>query len=133
MATLVEDAQRYADWIGNALTSSGYQADFSAESLKEIDRFFDEHSRNGAAIPDGLLAEQLGTRIFALGGYVGEVIIRSYGGQWRADENDPEGEINMEVVLPSGAVIWPMQRVMKRFKNGPEDGIYVYGRLVNRP
>jgi hypothetical protein len=97
-----------------------------------VDRFFDEHSENGKAIPGGLLSEKLGVRIFALGSYVGEVIIRAYGGQWRADDNDPEGEMNIEVVLVSGGIIWPVQRVMKRFKNGPEDGIFVYGCLVNR-
>lgn len=131
MATLVEDAQKAAAWVGNALISSGYKADFSLESLREIDRFFDEQSQDGEAVPGGLLSEQLGSRIFSLGSYVGEVIIRAYGGRWRADDNDPEGELNVEVVLPGGAIIWPVQRVMKRFKNGPEDGIYVYGRLAN--
>ncbi len=131
MATLIEDARSSADWIARALTSSGYLANFSLASLKEIDRFFEEHSRSGEAVQGGLLSEQLGSRIFALGAYVGEVIIRAYGGQWRADDNDPQGEINIEVVLPSGAVIWPMQHVMKRFKNGREDSVYVYGRLVN--
>ena len=131
MASLVADAQRYADWIANALTTSGYSADFTLESLKEIDRFFDEHSRNGEAVPGGLLSEQLGPRIFALGAYVGEVISRMHGGTWRADESDPEGEMNMEIILSSGTIIWPMQRVMKRFKNGAEDGIYAYGCVVN--
>ncbi len=132
MATLVEDARRMADWVANALTESGYAADFSLGSLREIDRFFDEHSRDGQAVPGGLLAEQLGPSIFALGSYVGEVIIRHHGGEWRADDADPEGEINMQVVLPGGSVIWPVQRVMKRFRNGPEDGIYAYGRLVGQ-
>lgn len=130
MATLVEDARKAANWVATALTSSGYPADFSVESLRNIDRFFDEHSQNGEAVPNGLLAEQLGSRIFALGAYVGEVLIRAYGGQWRADDNNPEGEYMMEVVFPDGSVVWPIQRVMKRFKNGREDGIYVYGSLV---
>jgi hypothetical protein len=131
MATLIVDARKAAAWIGQALTSSGYKADFSLESLREIDRFFDEHSQEGEAVPGGLLSEQLGSRVFALGSYVGEVIVRAYDGQWRADDKDPEGELNIEVVLPSGAIIWPVQRVMKRFKNGPHDGIYAYGRLAN--
>jgi hypothetical protein len=62
MATLIEDAQPYANWVANALTSSGYRADFSLESLKEIDRFFDEQSQDGEAVAGGLLAEQLGPR-----------------------------------------------------------------------
>jgi hypothetical protein len=132
MATLIEDAQKAAAWVANALTSSGYRADFSLASLREVDRFFDEHSQDGEAVPGGLLSEDLGPRMFALGSYVGEVIIRAYGGQWRADDNEPEGELNIEVVLPSSAIIWPVQRVMKRFNNGPEDGIYAYGQLVSR-
>lgn len=131
MATLVEDARAASSWIATALSSSGYKADFSLESLREIDRFFDEHSKDGQAVPGGLLAEQLGSRLFALGSYVGEVILRAYGGEWCADDNDPEGELNIEVVLPNGAILWPVQRAAKRFENGPEDGIYAYGRLAN--
>lgn len=128
---LVRDARKAADWIAEALRSSGYEADFSLDSLRRIDDFFAEQSENGQAVEEGLLAEQLGSRLFALGSYVGEVLIRAYGGQWQADDNDPQGEINIAVVLPSGAILWPVQRVMKRFRNGPEDGIYVYGRLAN--
>jgi hypothetical protein len=131
MATLLEDAQKAAAWIRMALVSSGYKADFSLESLREIDRFFDEHCKEGRAVPGGLLSAELGSRIFALGSYVGEVIIRAYGGKWQTADDDPEGELNIKVVLLSGAIIWPVQRVMKRFKNSPEDGIYAYGRLAN--
>lgn len=127
MSSLVEDAQQAADWIAVALSSSGYKADFSVDSLKDIDRFFDEHSRAGQATPGGLLAEQFGQRMFALGSYVGEVIRRQHGGEWRGDDQDEQGEINIELVLPGGGVIWPVQRVLKRFQNGPEDGIFAYG------
>lgn len=48
------------------------------------------------------------------------------------DANDPEAEMNIAVVLASGAVMWPVQRVANRFKNGPEDGIYVYGIVANQ-
>ena len=46
------------------------------------------------------------------------------------DDDDPEGEINVQLVLPGGGVIWPVQRVMKRFQNGSVDGLSVYGRWV---
>jgi hypothetical protein len=130
MPTLVEDIRTAADWIAKALSSSGYRADFSITSLKEVDRFFDEHSKNGQAVSGGLLSEQLGSRMFALGGYVGEVIRRTHGGHWQANDKDPEGEINIALVLPTGGLIWPVQRVMKRFKNGAEDDIYAYGMAM---
>ncbi len=130
MGSLVEDAGRAAEWISTALNSSGYRADFSIDSLREIDRFFDEHSHQGRPVPGGLLSEDLGSRIFSLGSYVGEVIRRTHGGSWRGDDSDPEGEIKIELVLPNGTIMWPVQRAMKRFKKGPEESIYVYGVAV---
>jgi hypothetical protein len=127
MGTLADDAKVAADWIAGALKSSNYEADYSINSLKEIDRFFDEHSRDGKPTPGGLLSKSLGSRLFALGAYVGECIRRAYGGEWKGDDNDPKGEINISVCWPDGGIVWPVQRVMKRLKNGREDSIHVYG------
>jgi hypothetical protein len=132
MSSMLQDVATMSEWIANALRSSGYQADFSQESLKEIDRFIDDHTSAGTAHPDGLLADGLGKKLFALGAYVGETIRRQRGGIWQADENDPRGEINVALHLSEGGVIWPVQRVIKRFKNGAEDGIAVYGAMIGR-
>jgi hypothetical protein len=130
MASLVEDAGAAAEWIATALSSSGYQADFSPPSLWEVDRFFDEHTKRGKPRRGGLLAENLGQRIFGLGCYTGEVIRRNLGGKWQADDADPQGEINIELHLPDGAIVWPVQRAMKRLANGPEDAIAAYGAAL---
>ena len=127
---LVADAQKAAGWIAGALNQSKYRADFSVKSLQEIERFFAEHSRDGRPIPGRLLSERTGPRLFALGSYVGEVLRRAGKGEWHAEAGDPNGEVNIEVRFPGGARIWPMQRVIKRVKNGPEENIYDYGRLV---
>lgn len=123
----VDDALKSADWIANALKSSGYRADFSPESLWEIDRFFDEQATNGKPKPNSLLAADLGQRIFALGAYVGEVIRRNNGGKWVANDSDSQAEINIELHLVNGTKCWPVQRAIKRFKNGAEDGIAAWG------
>lgn len=130
MASLTEDLDRSAAWIAQALQSSGYQADFSPQSLWSVDRFLDDHSDRGQARRGGLLATDLGSRIFALGAYVGEVVRRNAGGTWHANDEDPRGEINVELVLADGTKIWPVQRVMKRYKNGAEDGIAAYGAAL---
>jgi hypothetical protein len=127
MATIKEDIAAASDWISKALQSSGYRADFTPQSLWEIDRFFDEHTVNGSPKPGGLLAESLGSRLFAIGSYIGEVIRRHRGGDWHGDDTDPKVEINVELRLADDSVCWPIQRAMKRFKNGPEDGIVAYG------
>jgi hypothetical protein len=129
---IVSDAVASAQWIATALSSSGYKADFTLESLKDIDRFIDEQVSGGRPKPAGLLSQDFGARVFALGAYVGEVIRRTANGRWVGDDNDPEAEVNLSLQLKSGPTIWPVQRVMKRIKNGAEDGIYAYGFALVR-
>lgn len=123
--TLLDDLTTAKDWIAEALVYSGYQADHSLESLREIDRFFDEQGG-----PGGMLSEQRGQRLFGLGAYIGDVLIRTYGGHWIADDHDPQGELNVAVELDDSSVVWPVQRAIKRYSNGPEDGIYIYGAAL---
>ncbi|MGW7302360.1 hypothetical protein [Streptomyces sp. NPDC054829] len=132
MSPLLQDIESSSEWIANALQYSGYTADYTPASFAEIDRFIDDHSSNGVARPGGLLADGLGQKLFALGAYVGETIRRQRGGTWQADDSDPRGEINVELHLAEGGVIWPVQRVMKRFKNGTEESIATYGAMIGR-
>lgn len=124
---IVTDALALAEQISRALSQSGYRADFSLESLKEVDRFFDDQALNGKPKAGGLLSQELGARLFAIGAYVGEVIRHRNEGSWQGDDNDPQAEVNIALRLKSGTTLWPVQRVMKRFKNGVEDSIWIYG------
>jgi hypothetical protein len=137
VASIKNDISAGAEWIAGALNSSGYRADFSPEGLWEIDRFFDDQSRGGAAKPGGLLSKDLGQRLFAIGAYVGEVVRRNLGGDWVGDDADAQVEINVALHLPDGTRCWPVQRVIKRFKNGAEDSVAAWasgiGVLVGSP
>lgn len=124
--TLLQDIMTSKDWIARALNSSNYVADFSIGSLKEIDRFFDEQNT-----PDGILNRNRGQILFALGAYIGEVIISVCGGEWLTDDSDPQGEVNIAVKLKDGSIIFPVQRAMKRYMNGNEDSIYDYGYVLS--
>ena len=117
--TLKEDIVTSKELIAMELNSSGYKVDFTIESLKEIDRFFEEEI-------DGLLTQNTGRRLFSIGCYIGEVIIAQYGGKWIADDSDRVGEINISIKLNNGSIIWPIQRVMKRYKERKENNIYPY-------
>jgi hypothetical protein len=131
-SNIAKDARAAAEWIAAALSSSGYKMDFSIKSFKEIDRFFDEHAPHGEARPDGLLSENFGNRMFSIGAYVGEVICRRTGATWQGDDSDPDAEINITVRFKRGQIIWPVQKVLKRFELGPQHSIYGYGMaLVN--
>lgn len=127
MSTLERDLLRSAEMVAQALSRSGYAADFSPASLAEIDRFFDEQTvAAGLVRPGGLLADELGTRLFGLGGYIGEVIRRTQGGEWLCDEHDPQAEMNVR--LQTGDfVCLPVQRVIKRFQLGSEARVVAWG------
>jgi len=125
--TLLEDIKIASDWISAALNSSGYNADFTLESFKEIDRFISDNSSNGS--PKGLLLEGTGKILFAFGAYIGEVIIKNNHGCWETNDNDPNGEINI-CVNKDGEKIFPSQKIIKRLKNGNEDSIYDYGFII---
>jgi len=124
---MAADVQAAASWVAGALGTSGYDADFSAASLWEVDRFFDDHAPEGRARAGGLLEEQVGQRLFAIGGYVGEVIRRSLGGEWCGDDDDPEGEVNVELRLSDGSVVRPVQRALQRFSYGSGESFAAYG------
>lgn len=119
--TLEEDIHLASDWVTKALNSSGYKADHSLESMKEIDRFFDEQSSETE-----LLSKNRGMILFSLASYIGETAIKLYGGEWITDDSDPQGEINISVKLSNGIVIWPVIRCLKRYEEGCEESIYAY-------
>ncbi|NIM93687.1 MAG: hypothetical protein GTO18_08250 [Anaerolineales bacterium] len=127
MGTIVEDVEAASAWMAKALSDSGYPADFSPSSLWQVEFFFEDNCASGQPVRGGLLAKDLGSRLFGLGSYVGEVIRQARGGEWKGDDSDPAAEINVELHLSDGTICWPVQRVMKRFKQGPEDSIFAYG------
>lgn len=123
---LLEDIPKAEVWLVQNMNAAGYPLDGTIESFRELDRFFDEQSR-----PGGLLAdEKPGSKLFAVGSYMGQVFVRRLGGVWETDDSDPAGEVNIAVRLPDGSLVWPVQRAMKRLRNGAEDGLYACGRVL---
>ena len=124
--TLLEDIPKAEVWLTENMNASGYALDGSIESFRELDRFFDEQSRPGGLLADG----RPGSKLFAVGSYMGQVFVRRLMGAWETDDADPQGEVNISVRLPDGSRVFPVQRAMKRLKNGGKDSLYDYGRLV---
>jgi len=128
MPSIKEDITKASDWLAAALRSSGYNVDYSVQSLQEIDRFYDEHTVNCAPRPNGLFSTDLDSRLFAVGSYVGEVIRRVKGGEWNGDDSDPQVKLHVELRLKDGTLCWPTQRALNRLRNGREDGIVAFAQ-----
>ena len=128
-AGIMEDVASSANSVAKSLQALGYKTDFSFESIKELERFMiDNVNDEGGAKPKSELGKDTGGRLFMLGSYLGEVIRREINGSWRGSDDDPEVILNVEVIGPNGAVIWPIQRIMKRFQNGSEDDVWAYAQ-----
>jgi hypothetical protein len=128
--SIVRDAIEAADWMAKSLLDKGYKADFSLESLKEVDRFIDDEAPDGKPKPGSHLAQQFGAQIFGLGAYLGETIRRQGNGQWEGNDRDAWPEVTLAVRLKSGALVRPTQRVLKRLETGPENNLYPFGVVV---
>jgi hypothetical protein len=128
--SIVRDAVEAADWMAQSLAGWGYKADFSLDSLKEVDRFIDDEAPSGKPKPGSHLAQQFGANMFGLGAYLGETIRRLGEGQWEGNDRDAWPEVTLAVRLKSGAMVWPTQRMIKRFENGTENGLYPYGVVI---
>ncbi len=131
MTTLEKDIKQHADWIVKAFAADKLKLNYTIESFKTLDNFFEQHAENGAANPNGRLAANTGSILFSIGAYMGESFIQTLPGTvWLIDEKDTQAEINATLKLPNGELIQPMQRAIKRFQNGAEDSIYAYGAVI---
>ena len=97
--------------------NSGVDLRFDAESVKWLDGYIE---RNRATL-DADTKEKL---VDVLGAYLGEAMIRSYGGQWEKYQNTwcvSFGEKNKA---------FPFGKVAKQIRNGEGDSIYSFFTAV---
>jgi hypothetical protein len=127
MTTLKEDINWSIDWLIKAFKTINITLDFSINSIQNIENFLDEQLKNNKSKKHNLLSENYGGKLFAISSYIGEVIIRNTNNSyWVVNDNDPEGEINIEINSKNGIKIYPAQKVIQRINNGKIDNLYFY-------
>lgn len=122
------DIDRAADWAAKQLNDREYSADFSLESLHEVDRFFNEQADSDTPGYGEFFGENLSFRTFALGAYVGEVLRRAVDGEWLCDTHDPFVDVNAALKLKDDNECLPMKQVLLRLNNGPADSFAGFAR-----
>ena len=129
MSTIVEDVRDAAVSVADIANDAGYSFDFSARSLWDVERFLDDNASGGEPKAGGLLSKDLGSRVFALGAYVGEVIREAVGGEWVSDDSaDDDSTVTLRT--GPGELLWPNQQVMKRIMTGDSQSLVDYARAV---
>lgn len=125
MTAIKEDLQAGAAWIVEYFGSDRILLDYSIDSFRSIDIFFDQRTVNGKTTQD---IDQI---LFSLGAYVGETILRNVQGSvWITEDNDPQGIMSASIRLPNGKTIKPIQKVNDRFQKTPGDAIYAFGATI---
>lgn len=100
-------------WLSLYLIRMGYHIDFKIESYKELDRFFDEHAQDKAF-------ENNGAYLFAIAGYIGEVLRRVYRGKWHTNSTinfDNLNERDIFIKLKNNKIVYPLETVFLRMQN----------------
>jgi hypothetical protein len=129
MAAYAEDAVEYAAKFKIVL-------DHSEESIIELEKLC---TLLHTAIPKTFIKklfrkapseETILQMAKMLGGYLGEVLIKHHGGEWAIENFNNEGNT---IVLNAGDIkIFPIGKVYKRLKNGPEDNVlHFYGHIAD--
>lgn len=99
--------------------------DFSGESLEGVERIMNKlHKQTKEAPADQTLTDAQITELSKLWGiYVGEVIRRTYGGQWSVIDGTPD-------LTLGGKNASPLAKVRKRIVDGPMDNLKYYFQSI---
>ena len=88
--TLMEEIPKAEAWLKENMERFGQPLDGTHESFAVLDVFFEEQCK-----PGGLLAGKvryMKNQLFAVGAYVGQVLVNELGGTWVTDDKAREGE-----------------------------------------
>lgn len=113
--------------VETAKRVSGLDLDYSPASLDLVDQQMDKFRR------DNLHSEDIASTLFCFGCYVGEVLIKAFGGRWLPLEESAfrqYGGPPIIVQLSDGSSWNPIGKVFKRIDEGEEDSLPYFFRVV---
>ncbi len=129
--TLMEEIPKAEAWLKENMARFGQPLDGTHESFAVLDVFFEEQCK-----PGGLLAGKvryMKNQLFAVGAYVGQVLVNELGGTWVTDDKAREGEALIGVQLPDGRMARPVQRAIRCFNREPGYTFVDFWDIVSNP
>ncbi len=129
--TLMEEIPKAEAWLKENMERFGQPLDGTHESFAVLDVFFEEQCK-----PGGLLAGKvryMKNQLFAVGAYVGQVLVNELGGTWVTDDKAREGEALIGVQLPDGRMARPVQRAIRCFNREPGYTFVDFWDIVSNP
>jgi hypothetical protein len=93
--------------------------DYDAKSMKFIEGFIERQRNN-------FDSEQRTGLINSIGSFVGQCIIKNYGGHWQVDQDTQA----VCVALDGKNKIFPFAKTSRQFENGLEDSVYSFYTII---
>jgi hypothetical protein len=106
----------------------GVVLDYGVESLRQLDGILDDLRRDQSF-------ENLQPLLFAMGCYVGQVLVKNAGACWRVTGDLGMGEVASSPIairVRDGRGCNPVGKVYKRFQNGPEDSLALFYNVMTQ-
>ncbi|CAN5485717.1 hypothetical protein BH11PLA2_BH11PLA2_34220 [soil metagenome] len=122
MQAYAQDAERFA-------LKRGVTLDYSEMSLEGVDALLKEIAGDDIVVPKTADDEDmLWTLSKVYGGYIGEVVIRNFGGTWEMSDN-PDGTARV-ILRCQGIQMFPLEKVYKRLAEDQFSGVSGYCRAL---
>jgi len=93
--------------------------DYDTKSIKFIEEFIERQRNN-------FDSQQRKGLINSLGSFIGQCVIKNYGGHWQVD-NDTQAVC---VALDDDNKMFPFAKTAKQFENGLEDSVYSFYTII---
>ena len=106
----------------------GVVLDYGIDSLRLLDGILDDLRRDQSF-------ENLQPLLFAMGCYVGQVMVRNAGACWRVTEDLGMGAVASSPIairVRDGRGCNPVGKVYKRFQNGPADSLAFFYHVMTQ-
>jgi hypothetical protein len=117
---MVEKIKHNSELVINQMNQfSGIDFGYNAESVAWLDGFIERQRARPDTTPE-MVQELAGV----LGSYLGECIIRCYGGHWENEGGQ------WRVSFDDNNAVYPFSKVKKQFENGTGDSIKGFFELI---
>lgn len=93
--------------------------DYDTKSVKFVEEFIERQRNN-------FDSEQRKGLVNSIGSFVGQCVIKNYGGHWQVDQDTQA----VCVALDDKNKIFPFAKTAKQFENGLEDSIYSFYTII---
>ena len=127
--TIADVMKAYARDAEHFAQNAGVSLDYTEKSLEDIDGILNQIAGESVVAPKtSEEEEQLWTFAKIYGGYLGEVVVRNFGGIWEMSDN-PDGTSRV-ILYSQGIQMFPLEKVYKRLAEDQFSGLSGYCRAI---